>query len=93
MDLGAMTTLLYTMREREMVMDLLEMISGVRMHTSFCRVGGVREDLPDGFSERVAEFCKIFPQRISDYDRLIAKNRVYLKRRAQDGYEYRILEG
>jgi len=61
-------------------MDLLEMISGVRMHTSFCRVGGVREDLPDGFSERVAEFCKIFPQRISDYERLIAKNRVYLKR-------------
>ena len=80
MDLGAMTVLLYTMREREMVMDLLEMISGVRMHTSFCRVGGVREDLPEGFTERVAEFCKVFPQRISDYERLIAKNRVFLKR-------------
>ena len=45
MDLGAMTVLLYAMRDREMVMDLLEMITGARMHTSFCRVGGVREDL------------------------------------------------
>ncbi|MBL1415301.1 MAG: NADH-quinone oxidoreductase subunit D, partial [Moritella sp.] len=47
MDVGAITTLLYTMRDREMIMDLMEMISGARMHTSFCRVGGVREDLPD----------------------------------------------
>ena len=42
-----MTALLYAMREREMIMDLMEMITGARMHTSFCRVGGVREDLPD----------------------------------------------
>ncbi|MFQ5534423.1 MAG: NADH dehydrogenase (quinone) subunit D [Sphingomonadales bacterium] len=80
MDLGAMTTLLYTMREREMVMDLLEMISGQRMHTSYCRVGGVREDLPGGFSERIKEFCDIFPRRINDYDRLVGRNRVFLKR-------------
>jgi CheY-like chemotaxis protein len=42
------------MREREMIMDLLEMISGARMHTSFCRVGGVREDLPNGGRLRIA---------------------------------------
>ena len=80
MDVGAMTTLLYTMREREMVMDLLEMICGARLHTSFCRVGGVREDLPGGFAERVREFCEIFPQRIHDYERLVARNRVFLQR-------------
>ncbi|RWJ17389.1 MAG: NADH-quinone oxidoreductase subunit D, partial [Mesorhizobium sp.] len=58
----------------------LEMISGARMHTSFCRVGGVREDLPDGFFPKIREFCDIFPNRIRDYERLIENNRVFLKR-------------
>lgn len=80
MDLGAMTALLYTMRDREMIMDLMEMISGVRMHTSFCRVGGVREDLPDGCEERILEFCDIFINRISDYEGLLENNRIFLSR-------------
>jgi NADH-quinone oxidoreductase subunit D len=80
MDLGAMTLLLYVMREREMVMDLLEMIAGQRMHTSYCRVGGVREDLPDGFDEKIKEFCKVFPQRIDDYERLVGGNRMFIQR-------------
>ncbi len=80
MDLGAMTALLYVMREREMLMDLMEMITGARMHTSFCRVGGVREDLPDGFEARCREFCHIFSQRIEDYEQLVSENRMFLKR-------------
>jgi NADH-quinone oxidoreductase subunit D len=80
MDLGAMTVLLYTMREREMVMDLMEMISGARMHTSYCRVGGVREDLPEGAVERMREFCNILPPRLVDYERLVGNNRVFLQR-------------
>ncbi|MGO7427858.1 NADH-quinone oxidoreductase subunit D, partial [Rhizobium ruizarguesonis] len=55
-------------------------ISGARMHTSFCRVGGVREDLPDGFFPKIREFCDIFPNRIRDYERLVDNNRVFLKR-------------
>jgi len=80
LDVGAMTSLLYTMRDREMVMDLMEMISGVRMHTSFCRVGGVREDLPDGCTDRILEFCDIFADRISDYETLLENNRIFLAR-------------
>jgi NADH-quinone oxidoreductase subunit D len=80
MDLGAMTALLYAMREREMLMDLMEMITGARMHTSYIRVGGVREDLPDGAVERIREFCEILPNRLKDYERLIAANRVFLNR-------------
>lgn len=80
MDLGAMTTLLYVMRDREMVMDLMEMATGARMHSSYCRVGGVREDFPDGFENRMQEFCTIFRERISDYLTLVDKNRVFLKR-------------
>jgi NADH-quinone oxidoreductase subunit D len=80
MDLGAMTALLYVMREREMIMDLLEMITGARMHTSYCRVGGVREDLPDEFFPKIREFCDVFPNRIRDYERLLDNNRVFLNR-------------
>lgn len=80
MDLGAMTVLLYVMREREMVMDLFEMATGARMHSSYCRVGGIRQDLPDGFVERARDFCDVFPKRIRDYEQLVAKNRVFLKR-------------
>jgi NADH-quinone oxidoreductase subunit D len=80
MDLGAMTVLLYVMREREMIMDLFEMVAGQRMHTSFCRVGGVREDLPEGFDEKIKEFCEVFPQRIDDYERLVGSNRMFLQR-------------
>ena len=56
------------------------MISGVRMHTSFCRVGGVREDLPPGCTERILEFCDIFSNRISDYETLLQNNRIFLAR-------------
>ncbi|MCG7522332.1 NADH dehydrogenase (quinone) subunit D [Ruegeria sp. Ofav3-42] len=80
MDLGAMTALLYAMREREMIMDLMEMVTGARMHTSYCRVGGVREDLPEEFAGKIREFCDIFPNRIRDYERLVEKNRMFIKR-------------
>jgi len=80
MDLGAMTTLLYVMREREMIMDLMEMATGARMHSSYLRVGGIREDLPAGFNARMQEFCHIFRQRIVDYETLVAKNRMFLRR-------------
>ncbi len=80
MDLGAMSALLYTMREREMIMDLMEMVSGARMNTSYCRVGGVKEDLPDGFEDKTREFCELFFHRINDYEDLLADNRMFLKR-------------
>ena len=83
MDLGAITALLYTMREREMVMDLMEMAAGSRMMTSYCRVGGVREDLPPEFRDRALEFCDIFSQRIGDYEKLLADNRMF-RRRTRD---------
>jgi NADH-quinone oxidoreductase subunit D len=80
LDLGAMTVLLYAFREREMVLDLLEMLCGARMTTNYMRIGGVRFDLPDGFKERCMEFVTLFPKRINDYEQLLTENRVWLKR-------------
>ena len=80
LDLGAMTVLLYAFREREMVLDLLEMLCGARMTTNYMRVGGVRFDLQPSFKEKCTEFVDILPKRISDYEQLLNENRVWLKR-------------
>lgn len=80
LDLGAMTVLLYTFREREMVLDLFEMLCGARMTFNYLRIGGVRYDLPPGFKERCLEFANLFPARINDYEQLLTENRIWLKR-------------
>lgn len=80
LDLGAMTVLLYAFREREIVLDLLEMLCGARMTTNYMRIGGVRFDLPDGFKERCMEFVALFPKRVNDYEQLLTDNRIWLKR-------------
>ncbi len=80
LDIGAMTVFLYCFREREMILDLFEMVCGARLTTSYFRIGGVANDLPDGFIEKCREFCNIFPQKAKDYDDLILKNRIWLAR-------------
>jgi len=80
LDLGAMTVLLYAFREREMVLDLFEMICGARMTHNYLRVGGVRYDLQPAFKEKCLEFVDLLPQRLKDYEQLLTENRIWLKR-------------
>ena len=80
LDLGAMTVLLYAFREREMVLDLFEMICGARMTHNYLRVGGVRYDLQPAFREKCLEFADLLPQRLKDYEQLLTENRIWLKR-------------
>jgi NADH-quinone oxidoreductase subunit D len=80
LDLGAMTVFLYCFRERETIMDIFDEISGVRMMTSFIRVGGLREDLPDGATEHIRAFIQEFPEKIQDYERLLTNNRIFRER-------------
>jgi NADH-quinone oxidoreductase subunit D len=70
----------YGFRERETILDLFEMSSGQRMHTRYFQVGGVIEDIPNGFVERVRAFCKIMPDRTDSYLDLLAKNEIVLQR-------------
>lgn len=79
-DLGAMTVTLYALRERELIMDLLEMATGARLTVSYTRIGGVRNDVPQSFLDKCREFTEIFPKRLEDYDTLIRQNRIWLKR-------------
>src|SRR5450755_1039891 len=64
LDLGATTAFVYAWRDREKLLDINELVSGVRMHTSFIRVGGLLADVPDPFYEMVGAVIKTFPKLI-----------------------------
>ncbi len=80
LDVGAMTIFLYTFREREYILDLIEEYCGARLTHSTIRIGGVPLDLPDGFCERLDAFLDKFPSDIDDYEGLLTKNRIWRMR-------------
>jgi NADH-quinone oxidoreductase subunit D len=80
LDLGAISMFWYCFRERETILDLFEMSSGQRMHTRYIQVGGVIEDIPRGFEEKVRKFCAAMPERVDQYLALLQKNEIVLNR-------------
>jgi NADH-quinone oxidoreductase subunit D len=80
LDLGAMSMFWYCFRERETILDLFEMSSGQRMHTRYIQVGGVMEDIPSGFVEKLAAFVKDMPHRADQYAALLEQNEIVLQR-------------
>ncbi len=80
MEVGAITAMLYAFRERELLMNLNELLAGFRFFPSYIRVGGLREDIPRGFKEAVSEFLDRFPGKLDEYETLITKNPIWLDR-------------
>jgi len=80
LDIGAMTVLFYCFRERETVLDILEHVTGARLTPSFVRIGGLAADLPDGIEDKIEAFLEDFPRRIHEYETLLTKNVIWLKR-------------
>ena len=80
MEVGAVSVMLYCFRERELLLNLNEMLAGFRMFPSYIRVGGLREDLPPGFHEAVTAFIDYLPAKLDEYERLLTKNQIWMKR-------------
>ena len=80
LEVGATTVFLYGMREREKVLDLLELITGLRMNHAYIRPGGVSQDLPPGALEKLREFIGVMPGLVGEIRALFDVNPVYVRR-------------
>src|SRR5438067_3611858 len=80
MEVGAVSVMLYCFRERELLLNINEMIAGFRLFPSYMRIGGLRDDLPRGFHEAVRSFLDTFPPKLDEYEDLLTQIEIYLKR-------------
>jgi len=79
-DLGALSPVFYMFADREHVLDIVEAVCGARMHPNWFRLGGVAQDLPDGWDRLVKDFLKYLPARLREYDAMVMKNRIFQAR-------------
>jgi NADH-quinone oxidoreductase subunit D len=70
----------YCFRERDLVLDLFEMVCGVRMHTRYFQAGGLAEDIPPGFYPECRRFCEWMPKAVDEYEGLVDRNQIWLER-------------
>jgi len=80
LDLGAQSVFLYAFRERELILDIFELCSGVRLMTSYIMPGGLQADLPPGFEKKVRDFIDLFPKQLREYHDLLTHNRLWVDR-------------
>jgi NADH-quinone oxidoreductase subunit D len=80
LELGAISVFWYAFRERDFTLDLTELVGGTRMHTRYFQVGGLAEDIPSGFYPECRRFVSVMPKAITDYERLLTRNEIWLER-------------
>jgi NADH-quinone oxidoreductase subunit D len=80
LELGAFTAFLYFVEARELVWDLIEMLCGARVTANYVRIGGLKNDLPEGFAEKTREVFKRCRELWADVDKLLTKNRIFIDR-------------
>ena len=86
LELGALTPMLFAFRERERVLDMFEMASGLRMNMAYIRPGGVAQDLPNDAIPKIRELVKDFRRDFKDNERLLVGNTIWIKRTKGIGY-------
>jgi len=80
LDIGAMTMLLYNFREREEILRIFEEVAGGRLTPTYFRIGGLSKDLPEGIEKKIKSFVDDFPGHMKEYETLLTKNVIWLKR-------------
>ena len=86
-DVGQMSPVFYMFTDRQRVYDVIEAVTGFRMHPAWFRIGGCAMDLPEGWEKPVRRFLKEFPKRIDHYERMVLRNRI-LRARARNIGDY-----
>jgi NADH-quinone oxidoreductase subunit D len=86
MELGALTPMLFGFRERELILDVFETITGLRMNHAYIRPGGLAQDLPDDGVAKVRELLALLPKRLRDMDHLLTQNPIWKARTQNIGY-------
>jgi NADH-quinone oxidoreductase subunit C/D len=79
-DLGALSPVFFTFNDRERALEIIEAVCGDRMHPNWFRIGGVAEDLPDGWDRLVRGFVDYLPARLREYDKIVMRNRIFKAR-------------
>jgi NADH-quinone oxidoreductase subunit D len=85
MELGAISVMLYGFREREMILDIFEAATGLRMNHAYVRIGGVIMDLPSDGLDRILDWLQVMPGRIGEYESLLSKNPIWIERNVDVG--------
>jgi NADH-quinone oxidoreductase subunit D len=80
LELGAISMFWYTFRERDLILDLFELVCGARMHTRYFQAGGLAEDIPRGFFPEARKFVDWMPKALDDYEAMLSQNEIWLER-------------
>jgi NADH-quinone oxidoreductase subunit D len=86
MEIGALTVMTFGFRERELILDIFEMVTGLRMNHAYVRPGGLAQDLPPGAVDKVRELLGLMPKRLKDYVDLLNENHIFRGRTEGIGY-------
>lgn len=79
-DVGAMSPVFYMFTDREQALGIIEAVCGDRMHPNWFRIGGVAQDLPNGWEKLVRDFVETFPKHLHEYDKIVMKNKIFQAR-------------
>jgi NADH-quinone oxidoreductase subunit D len=86
MELGALSAMIFGFRERELILDVFEMVTGLRMNHGYIRPGGLSQDMPPGAVEKIREVLKLLPKRLADTENLLVGNKIWMGRTVGVGY-------